>query len=171
MGECLPFAGRASPVIVVPRVRMAPAVDTAGYWPRSRRCSVGRQRSDSLKWRRGRRLRLARRSRLACLHPNGAHSQPAKALADRTLQAAGVRGADTQRRLQRTSGALNKQRAQIDVATPTDVPGRVLPLELRWHGAWRGHAPNCQPFLKTFDCGSVAAQRLYLFVAEPRTRG
>ena len=42
-------------------------------------------------------------------------------LPDPSLQAACVRGVGTQRRLQRTSGALNKQRAQIDVAAQADM--------------------------------------------------
>ena len=54
-------------------------------------------------------------------------------LPDPSLQAACVRGVGTQRRLQRTSGALNQQRAQIDVAAQVDMSqprpatGTVLP--------------------------------------------
>ncbi|MGF6383167.1 hypothetical protein OKW31_006168 [Paraburkholderia atlantica] len=43
-------------------------------------------------------------------------------LPDPLLQAARVRGVRTQRRLQRTSGALNQQRAQIDIPSQADVP-------------------------------------------------
>src|ERR1700741_1530514 len=42
-------------------------------------------------------------------------------LPDPSLQAAGVRGVGRQGRLQRTSGALNEQRAQIDVAAQADM--------------------------------------------------
>jgi hypothetical protein len=42
-------------------------------------------------------------------------------LPDPPLQAACVRGVRTQRRLQRTSGALNEQRAQIDVAAQAEM--------------------------------------------------
>ena len=42
-------------------------------------------------------------------------------LPDPSLQAARVCGVRTQRRLQRTSGTLNEQRAQIDVASQADV--------------------------------------------------
>jgi hypothetical protein len=37
-------------------------------------------------------------------------------LPDPSLQAASVRGSGTQRRLQRASGALDEQRAQVDIA-------------------------------------------------------
>jgi hypothetical protein len=42
-------------------------------------------------------------------------------LPDPSLQAACVRGVGTQRRLQRTSGSLDKQRSQIDVSAQADV--------------------------------------------------
>jgi hypothetical protein len=44
-----------------------------------------------------------------------------KRVPDRSLQAACVRGVGTQRRLQRTSGSLDKQRSQIDVSAQADV--------------------------------------------------
>lgn len=43
-------------------------------------------------------------------------------LLDPPLQPACVRGVGTQRRLQCASGALDEQRAQIDVATQADMP-------------------------------------------------
>jgi hypothetical protein len=55
-------------------------------------------------------------------------------LPDPSLQAAGVRGVGTQRRLQRTSDALNEQRAQVDVAAQADMseprPPELLPSVL-----------------------------------------
>src|SRR5689334_8425198 len=42
-------------------------------------------------------------------------------LSDPSLQAACVRGVGTQRRLQRASGALNQQSAQIDVPAQADM--------------------------------------------------
>ena len=81
-------------------------------------------------------------------------------LPDPSLQAAGVRGVGTRRRLQRTSGALNEQRVQVDVAAQTDMAqpcfatGAVL--------AWRQAKPGAElaPVRKTFASDTVAASAL-----------
>lgn len=81
-------------------------------------------------------------------------------LPDPSLQAARVRGVRTQCRLQGTSGALNEQRAQIDIASQADVsqPRPAARAVLARRQAQPG--PNCRPLRKIFASGTVAASAL-----------
>lgn len=88
-------------------------------------------------------------------------------LPDPSLQAARMCGVGMQRRLQRTSGSLNQQRAQIDIASQADVskPRPATGAALARRQAKPG--AELSPLRKMLASGTVAASALEVTAPTP----